>query len=501
MDPRLEQTLSRWHARLRATESLAWSAWALTAGLALALATALAARAVPMLTSAALARLSATLILGAALLGLAAAWTPWRSQSRLVRLFDRRLGLSERLTTALELGSGRLRTSPAMAAAQQADTLATAAAVDVRASLPLQVPRRALLASGLLAVALIAALVVPNPQEALLQRRAALEAALAEQADRLQSVHDQIAQAEGLSDAEREELLRALEAAIAALEAERATPEEGVAALAEAERQLAELRDPGAPALQQGLESAAEQMVDSPLTEAIAEALSRGDTAEAAQALAAMAERESLTLEEALQLAAELAQAAEALAQGDPQLAQQLADAAAEIGEEGIEQARDAIRRAAEGMAQAGERVRGQQALEEALAALQGARDEIAAQTSDGGGSAGSGQPAAGQAPAGGQQAQPGHHEDTGSAAPYDEVAVPSRLEGEGEAVDLGREDDAAAPVGGAPLPAPTGSQATVPYREVYTEYAEQAVAALEGSYIPLALKQYVRDYFSSLEP
>lgn len=501
MDPRLEHSLRQWHSRLRTAESLAWSLWALTAGLAVALATALAARAVPLLATDALARLSVILVLAAALLGLAAAWTPRRSRRRLVRLFDRRLGLAERLTTALELGSGRLRTSPAMTAAQQADTLAAAAAVDVRTALPLQIPRRALLASGLLAVALIAALVAPNPQEPALQRRAALEAALAEQADRLQSVHDQIAQAEGLSEAEREELLRALQEAIAALEEGRATPEEGVAALADAERRLAELRDPGTAALQQGLARAAEQMADSPLTEEIAEALSRGDTAQAAQALAAMAERESLTPEEALELAAQLAQAAEALAQGDPALAQQLAEAAAEIGEEGIEQAREAIRRAAEGMAQAGERVQGQQALEEALAALQEARDEIAAQTSEGSGSAGGGQPAPGQAPAGGQQAQPGHHEDTGSAAPYDQVAAPYRLEGTGEAIDLGREDDGAAPVGGAPLPAPTGGQATVPYREVYAEYAEQAVAALEGSYIPLALKQYVRDYFSSLEP
>jgi hypothetical protein len=40
-----------------------------------------------------------------------------------------------------------------------------------------------------------------------------------------------------------------------------------------------------------------------------------------------------------------------------------------------------------------------------------------------------------------------------------------------------------------------------VPYREVYVDYAGQASAALEGSYIPLWLKRYVRDYFISLEP
>jgi len=35
----------------------------------------------------------------------------------------------------------------------------------------------------------------------------------------------------------------------------------------------------------------------------------------------------------------------------------------------------------------------------------------------------------------------------------------------------------------------------------VYAVYAGQAYAALESSYIPLGMRQYVRDYFSSLEP
>jgi hypothetical protein len=40
-----------------------------------------------------------------------------------------------------------------------------------------------------------------------------------------------------------------------------------------------------------------------------------------------------------------------------------------------------------------------------------------------------------------------------------------------------------------------------VPYREVYADYSEEAGAALDSSYIPLGMKRYVRDYFSSLEP
>jgi hypothetical protein len=56
-------------------------------------------------------------------------------------------------------------------------------------------------------------------------------------------------------------------------------------------------------------------------------------------------------------------------------------------------------------------------------------------------------------------------------------------------------------PVGETTLPALEGGRASVPYREVYAEYAAGAGAALEESYIPLGMKQYVREYFSSLEP
>jgi len=98
-------------------------------------------------------------------------------------------------------------------------------------------------------------------------------------------------------------------------------------------------------------------------------------------------------------------------------------------------------------------------------------------------------------------QTQPGHHEDAGSGAPYDEVYIPYRLDENGQPVNVGRPDDEGAPVGSAPLLPPFDGQAAVPYRQVYADYATQAAAALESSYIPLGMKQYVRDYFSALEP
>jgi hypothetical protein len=40
-----------------------------------------------------------------------------------------------------------------------------------------------------------------------------------------------------------------------------------------------------------------------------------------------------------------------------------------------------------------------------------------------------------------------------------------------------------------------------VPYEQVYPEYSRAASEALDQGYIPPHLKDYVRDYFSQLEP
>jgi hypothetical protein len=40
-----------------------------------------------------------------------------------------------------------------------------------------------------------------------------------------------------------------------------------------------------------------------------------------------------------------------------------------------------------------------------------------------------------------------------------------------------------------------------MPYHEVYYEYLDAANQFIENSYIPSGLKDYVRDYFSNLEP
>jgi len=376
----LQSYLRRWGVRLRLAESLTWGPWGAALGLGAGLLAALAARLWPLLTARWLAGLAGLTTLVGAGVGLMIVWLRPRSLVALARIFDRRFGLAERLTTAVEIGGGRLRTTPAMARAQLSDTLDTAVRVDVRALLPLWASRRALLVLGALAAATALSLWLPNPQEDVLLQRAAVREAVEEQIEELETTRDEVAEAEGLSEAEREMLLQALEEAIAALDEGRATPEEAVAALSEAEQSLAGLQDPGAATVRAGLDRAAEGMADSELTREIADALASGDYQAAAQALSAYSgtKGEALTREEELELAQELAQAVEALAEGDPGLAERLAQAAEAIERGDIAEAREAIRDAAQAMGAAGEQVERQEAVEGALAELQEGREQIA---------------------------------------------------------------------------------------------------------------------------
>ena len=372
----------QWGLRLRLAESLIWGPWGGAVGLGMGLLLALAARLWPLLMARTLANLAGLLALAGLTVGLMIVWLRPRPLPRLARLFDRRFDLAERLTTAVEIGAGHLRTTPAMAAAQLADTLDTAARVDPWTLLPLRASRRALGALAVLTAALALSLYLPNPQEDALLQRAAVSAAIEEQIEELEAAREGVAQVEGLTEAERETLLQALEEAIEALRNPQlvGAPEEAVAALSEAEQALAELQDPGAAGVQAGLERAAEGMTDSELTRDIAEALASGDYQTAAQALAAYSgtKGEALTREEELELARELAQAAEALAESDPDLAEQLAHAAEAIERGDIAEAREPIQEAAEKMGEAGERVQRQEVVESTLAELQEGWEQIA---------------------------------------------------------------------------------------------------------------------------
>jgi hypothetical protein len=88
-----------------------------------------------------------------------------------------------------------------------------------------------------------------------------------------------------------------------------------------------------------------------------------------------------------------------------------------------------------------------------------------------------------------------------GGLREFEAIYAPQRLGGEGgPEMELPWGSDPGELVRELPSNPEIG-QSTVPYNQVYAVYYDAANQALEEQHIPLVLRGYVRDYFSSLEP
>jgi hypothetical protein len=509
----------------RMQRAVVWALRGATAGLFLAVILAILSRLFPLFSLGSLFLLNLIIVFLCASIAFGLSVLRPPSLLQTARVVDYRLTLRERLSTALAVHAGTVHTSPPMAAAQLADAVRVAARIEAGLAFPWRVPRRELWIALLLAAVLIVSYVVPNPMEAVWQQRAVARQAIAEQVAELEALRAEIEANQALSAEQREALLQELDELIRDLEEGNLSREEAVARLSESEQRLMALRQEDAAAQQVGLEEAARTWQDSDLTDEIAEAIQRGDYQAAAEELAQYAtpEGEPLTREEELALADELAQAAEALAESNPELAEKLNEAAEALRRGDVEAARQAIADASEQLAQAGQRIAGQEAVEEALSAVQEGRQEVA-QAGQGAEQGQQGQPGAGQQQAQGQagtgsgegesagqegQAQAGEGPIPQADRPgqegeseYEPVYVPQRLgEGEGESEQVNLPGEGEGPYRDTPRDVDEEGQALVPYDQVYGDYSRAAAEALEGSYIPLGIKEYVREYFSALEP
>lgn len=507
----------------RMQRATVWALRGTTGGLALAVILFILSRLFPLFPPRFLLFLSLILVFLCA--SVAFGFSLLRSPSlfQTARIVDYRLSLHERLSTALAVRAGRVNTWPQIAAAQLGDAARAAERIEPGRAFPWRMPRGDLGIALVLTAVLIASFVVPNPMEAMLRERVAVRQAVAEQVAELEALRAEIEVNQALAEERREALLQELDELIRDLEEGDLSREEAVARLSEAEQRLMALRREDATAQQAGLEEAARAWRDSELTDEIAEAIQRGDYRAAAEELGqyATTEGEPLTPEEELALAEELAQAAEALTESNPDLAEKLSEAADALRRGDVEAARQAIAEASEQLAQAGQRAAGQEVVEEALSAVQEGRQAVAqaGQGAEQGqqGQQGSGQQQAQGPPGAGSgegesmgqegQAQTGegpipqdNRPDQEGEGEYEPVYAPQRLgEGEGEQVNLPGEGEG--PYRDTPRDVGEEGEALVPYDQVYGDYSQAAAEALEGSYIPLGIKEYVRAYFSALEP
>ncbi len=561
----LTQIVQQWARRARLQRSLQLAGLGLASGIGLALLVSLASRVTPLLTRNVLIALSIGLTIVGLLAGLLYPWLRAirRSTVAWAREFDARFGLHERVSTALELTDGRIPgKNDGLRRKQIDDTEHAVGAVDANTQIPLRLSRRDLIVSALFLAALIIVLVLPNPQDRALAEREKMRSTLQQQAQQLEQAKKDIA-ASSLSEAQKKAATQALEDAQRALNDPNATPEQALAALNQAQAKLDALQDQATRDAQRDLSQAGQSLSSDELTNALSDSLQNGEYERAADQLRQLGQRDNgqpLSPEENQRVAQQLDQMARQVQNSDPAMADQLREAAQQLREGRTEEAQQSLQQAAQSLEATAQNASNNQQLEQAgqqaeqtrQTIAQAARDAQLAQSQSqqqsessgnspndqsqsgqtGGdtqsaqaGSSGQQEGQAGQTAAGGQaengapaagnqqgssatggdassgsigQGRKGHSEDTGSD---NSVYAPGRLASQGRQVVLPDTQGTNAPnPNGQSSVAPDGD-ASVPYQEVFSAYADAADEALQTDQVPADRRDYVRDYFSSLDP
>lgn len=267
---------------------------------------------------------------------LARIWLPPRPTLALARKFEQEFGLSERLSTALELLEGRIHGGAELTPLQIADAGSRARAVDVARLMPLRSDRRAwaLLALLLLAVGLATRLPAPSlPADA---QEEAQEAAIDEAAAAVERISEEVASDTALPAELRQQLQRELERSRTLLGQEALSREEAFAALSESAEQF----EQQALALE---ESIRQQM----------QALANAQQAGGEQLEAALRQLENAgTLPPGDDVAARLEQAAASLEASNPELAQAIREALQALRDSQMQNASNAAGLAGQMLAQ-----------------------------------------------------------------------------------------------------------------------------------------------------
>ena len=519
----LIERLRQWDSRRRRSDALLWLPRGLLAGLMAAALFASAARFRPFLFNRDVALLALVLASFGLLISAIIVLFKRRSLLEQARFADRQFQLLERSSTTVEIRSGRILTTPLMTQQQLEDTVRTMADVDVKGRLPLRLNRRDIAVVLLAAALILVGVWLPNPMEQTLAEDLALEESIEEQVEALEGAEEDIRQNEALTAEQQEELLAPIQSALEQLRAQNLSRELAVATLSEAAAELRELSDTyDTGALRQSLTGAAEPLLENSDSRIFGQALQNGQLSAASSALSQLAdELPGLDSDEMAQLASDLSETAASLEDVDPELASELSEAVHALQSGDTSGAQEALRDAAATLQQrAQERSANQQATT-AAGQLDQSRQAVAqagqpASTGQGSGESGqgqdqeggSGQPGQGQ----GQAQGTDQGENVGGPGPggghADNVFVPALADLSGEE---GLEVELPAECAGNPencgfliSESPsnlTDEQSLVPYHQVFGDYRNAAYQALESDYIPLGLKGYVRDYFSSLEP
>lgn len=445
------------------------------------------------------------------------------SPEQVAREVDARLGLAERVATALEIERGQI--DGPLAAVQRVDTLSQIRRFEPHDVFPLRLSRREGASAVVALVLLFASSFLPRFAADAVPAPMTGEIARAE-AERLSALADELQADEDLPAEEKQALGQALTQVAERVEQQADAPEQAIAALSETERALVGQENVNAADRELALARLADALAQTKVGQEAARLLDRRNYVGAGRELRRLGEQAAQrSRDERLALAEAMQRAAQMSSRLDPSLSERLAEAAPALDGE---QSAEAMARVADEVRQAGQEVTTERARERALAALQDARRAIGqgeradayaqqqrgSQTSAAGGASGDDA---------GTQAEPGEgREASGQGEEASGVENGTQAGGNGSGAGTGTlrsrgdsdqddfrsrqvhvpSDEFEQPEilhGQQTVDGPDG-EAVVDYREVLTEYRQRATEAMASRYVPPSLKDLVRDYFSSLD-
>jgi hypothetical protein len=433
------------------------------------------------------------------------------------RLADRRLGLKERLTTALELQLKR--DQHPLTGLQLHDAVEQVRHIEPLEAFPVRLPIRELQVIGVLLLVTVVLAAAPNPMDRTVREREQIQLAVRQEAERLNRLADQVATS-NLDDPVEElsQLERDLREGAKLLNDRSASGEEALAALSSIEQRLAAAQGAGGDELDEALSSLAGALALDPATRQLATNLARGDYKQSASELRKLAEKiPDMSAADRSKLAKSMRSAGNRASRSNPALGRSLAQGGDAIEDQNGD-ASSALNDAAGQLESASGQLRASGQRDRALSQVQQSRSSIsrALQAARGRQAPGLSQP--------GQRGASSDSSDFGGTGDFsDDEGLGDRPGGSGAGngpgsrsetiydplFSTGREDlipggdsfDPGEVYGSSSLDDAYRNDAQVGYSSVYANYQEKATQSLQNSYIPSGLKDLVKDYFSSLAP
>ena len=290
---------------------------------------------------------------------------------------DQVLGLRQRLSTALALETIEPGFPIYLITAQQQDALKHARAIQPAKDLPFIWQPKHLLVSVFLSLLLLTSLFLPNPMDDVLAERAAVAAAIENQADEIVEMQQQIESNQDLSEKDKEELLDQLKELEDALRSNTRDLESAMAALSQLEADLKRKLDPNTVARDENLESLAAQLAQLAGIDSQSDVDSLTNALNALQSLAEQAAE--MNAEERSALADQIARlSAQALATGETQLSQSLSDLSQAVTQSDASNAAQAAQQAGDAIRQVQSELAAQEAASQMLQDLQSSRTALA---------------------------------------------------------------------------------------------------------------------------